>query len=61
MPKSSPLELSSPPSLQTTDTIELDPPLTTTLALRSRPWTIEDSEKLYRINGWGDPYFSINA
>ncbi|HAG84414.1 MAG TPA: arginine decarboxylase [Cyanobacteria bacterium UBA12227] len=28
----------------------------------SRPsWTIEDSEKLYRIQGWGEPYFSINA
>lgn len=24
-------------------------------------WTIEDSEELYRIQGWGDPYFSINA
>uniref|UniRef100_B8HUP8 Biosynthetic arginine decarboxylase n=1 Tax=Cyanothece sp. (strain PCC 7425 / ATCC 29141) TaxID=395961 RepID=B8HUP8_CYAP4 len=24
-------------------------------------WTIEDSENLYRIQGWGDPYFSINA
>ncbi len=24
-------------------------------------WSIEDSEKLYRISGWGDPYFSINA
>ena len=24
-------------------------------------WTIEDSEKLYRIEGWGEPYFSINA
>ncbi|MDG2615005.1 biosynthetic arginine decarboxylase [Thermoleptolyngbya sichuanensis XZ-Cy5] len=24
-------------------------------------WTIEDSEELYRIKGWGDPYFSINA
>lgn len=24
-------------------------------------WTIEDSEELYHINGWGDPYFSINA
>ena len=24
-------------------------------------WTIEDSEKLYHIAGWGDPYFSINA
>ncbi len=26
-----------------------------------KTWTIEDSEKLYRIQGWGDPYFSINA
>jgi arginine decarboxylase len=25
------------------------------------PWTIEDSENLYRINGWGEPYFSISA
>ncbi len=24
-------------------------------------WTIEDSERLYRIQDWGDPYFSINA
>jgi arginine decarboxylase len=24
-------------------------------------WTIEDSEHLYRIQGWGEPYFSINA
>ncbi|MCU0532319.1 MAG: biosynthetic arginine decarboxylase [Hydrococcus sp. Prado102] len=24
-------------------------------------WTIEDSENLYRIPGWGEPYFSINA
>ncbi len=27
----------------------------------SRHWTIEDSEDLYRIEGWGQPYFSINA
>ena len=26
-----------------------------------KPWTIESSEELYRINGWGEPYFSINA
>ncbi|WP_019502934.1 biosynthetic arginine decarboxylase [Pseudanabaena sp. PCC 6802] len=25
-----------------------------------KTWTIQDSEELYRINGWGDPYFSIN-
>ncbi len=24
-------------------------------------WTIEDSEELYRIAGWGEPYFGINA
>lgn len=23
-------------------------------------WTIEDSNKLYQIQGWGEPYFSIN-
>ncbi|MDH6060768.1 biosynthetic arginine decarboxylase [Chrysosporum bergii ANA360D] len=26
-----------------------------------RHWKIEDSEALYRIQGWGEPYFSINA
>lgn len=26
-----------------------------------RQWSIEDSENLYRIQGWGEPYFSINA
>jgi arginine decarboxylase len=26
-----------------------------------RSWKIEDSEDLYRIEGWGRPYFSINA
>jgi len=25
------------------------------------PWTIEDSEQLYRVKGWGEPYFGINA
>jgi arginine decarboxylase len=25
------------------------------------PWKIEDSENQYRIEGWGEPYFSINA
>ena len=28
---------------------------------KSVPWTIEDSEKLYRIEAWGSPYFAINA
>jgi arginine decarboxylase len=27
----------------------------------SMPWKIENSEDLYRIEGWGRPYFSINA
>lgn len=26
-----------------------------------RSWKIEESEALYRIEGWGEPYFSINA
>jgi arginine decarboxylase len=34
-------------------------PITTIDAPRS--WKIEDSEELYRIEGWGQPYFSINA
>ncbi|MFM2429780.1 MAG: hypothetical protein RLZZ511_993 [Cyanobacteriota bacterium] len=25
------------------------------------PWSIDDSEELYRISGWGEPYFGINA
>lgn len=34
----------------------------TTPELPPRPtWRIEDSEKLYRIQGWGEPYFAINA
>jgi arginine decarboxylase len=35
-------------------------PSTTTGDL-PRAWKIEDSEDLYRIEGWGKPYFSINA
>lgn len=27
----------------------------------AQKWTIEDSEKLYRIAGWGEPYFAINS
>jgi len=29
--------------------------------LPPKSWKIEDSEALYRIEGWGQPYFSINA
>jgi arginine decarboxylase len=28
---------------------------------QANSWTIEHSEELYRITGWGEPYFSINA
>jgi arginine decarboxylase len=28
---------------------------------KSGSWSIEDSENQYRIKGWGEPYFSINA
>jgi arginine decarboxylase len=30
------------------------------LSTVSNQWTTEDSEQLYRIQGWGEPYFSIN-
>jgi arginine decarboxylase len=39
---------------------KLLPPITTTGDL-PRAWKIEYSEDLYRIEGWGKPYFSINA
>ncbi|MGV0105498.1 hypothetical protein NSTCB13_04238 [Nostoc sp. DSM 114160] len=39
---------------------KLLPPSSTTGDL-PRSWKIEDSEALYRIEGWGQPYFSINA
>ncbi|MCS7293034.1 MAG: biosynthetic arginine decarboxylase [Gloeomargarita sp. SKYBB_i_bin120] len=32
-----------------------------TVAAVASDWSIEDSEELYRIRGWGEPYFSINA
>ena len=35
--------------------------LTETETRNQTDWTIEDSEELYRIEYWGDPYFSINA
>lgn len=33
----------------------------TTTQQTPKRWTIEKSEELYRIQGWGEPYFSINA
>ncbi len=32
-----------------------------TLHSSVKPWTVEDSEALYQIRGWGEPYFSVNA
>ena len=54
------------------DPLSTQPPTVTSLAapdsalvrvaqLPQKSWTIEESEKLYRIQGWGEPYFSINA
>lgn len=35
--------------------------MTPTETLSAQTWTLEDSEELYLIDYWGDPYFSINA
>lgn len=43
---------------QAPDTAEM--PITAQSVLQ-KSWSIEDSEELYRITGWGEPYFSINA
>ncbi len=40
--------------------IQMLPPSTVQEIPRNQ-WTIEKSEALYRIEGWGQPYFSINA
>ncbi len=54
----SPKDAASLPETQTSDAAQQTP--ASELQSKSR-WTIEDSEELYRINGWGEPYFSINA
>jgi arginine decarboxylase len=40
--------------------IQLPVVATKSLVATKDEWTILDSEKLYRIDGWGEPYFSIN-
>jgi arginine decarboxylase len=48
---------------KTLDTLQaqLQPPFGQTgKGNSSKSWTIEDSERLYRIQGWGEPYFSID-
>ena len=58
---SSPIEpLSTQPST-VKNLATQDATLSTITQLPKKSWTIEDSEKLYRIQGWGEPYFSINA
>ncbi len=48
--------------LELNATLEPSPPDADIVsAVPAKSWTIEDSENLYRIEGWGDPYFSINA
>ena len=62
----------APAAFSDLDPLSTQSPTVTTLAapdsalvratpLPQKSWTIEDSEKLYRIQGWGEPYFSINA
>ena len=47
---------SSHPEESTQHSETILPPLSPTST-----WSVEDSEKLYRIRGWGEPYFSVNA
>ena len=61
------MELNAMTSTSKMENVSADPvvPPSSSASLPQLPlkkaWTIEDSEKLYRIQGWGDPYFSINA
>lgn len=61
------MELNATTSTTKMENISADPVATPASSANApklplkKPWTIEDSEKLYRILGWGDPYFSINA
>ena len=49
---------SAPPSVPQHRHNPSPPPLP---SFAPQAWTIEDSEHLYNLPGWGDPYFSINA
>ncbi|HEY9825003.1 MAG TPA: arginine decarboxylase, partial [Stenomitos sp.] len=35
-------------------------PTSNVAATSSQTWSVEDSEQLYQIRGWGEPYFSVN-
>lgn len=48
--------------LSPSDSLNSTPPNPNSVVLSpQQSWTIEDSEKLYRILGWGEPYFAINS
>jgi arginine decarboxylase len=47
--------------LSTHEPFETNPTPAAEASATQGRWTIEDSEALYRIQGWGEPYFSINA
>jgi len=54
----------SPDSQQQTKQEKLSMAIAEQLATESATetaWTVEDSKRLYGIEGWGEPYFSINA
>lgn len=40
---------------------QLSPPDLDPVTSKQSQWSVEDSEELYRIKGWGEPYFSMNA
>lgn len=55
------IDAPSPQTSNSQELLTLRPPSLELMTTPSEPsWTIEDSEKLYRIQGWGEPYFSIN-
>ena len=43
------------------DTLESSDKESSESSVNNLQWTIENSESLYGIQGWGEPYFSINA
>ncbi len=61
-----PLPIAAPPmDAPTTDVTTDDamptPPPVVPVTDDAKTWSIDDSEELYRISGWGEPYFAINA
>src|SRR4028118_179570 len=46
---------------QVVETVGMNSTATNKANSRQKKWAIEDSENIYRIQGWGEPYFSINA